>query len=346
MRDLYLLSRMRLQGLRNQLVRAQSRGRRRSLIMSGLGLAFCGGMFFLCCRVLIYFQSVETIGDLLARHLLSMILLTFFSLLVFSHIIAALSNLYLSKDLEFCHSTPVEVEELFLSRSAFTLIDSSWMLIIFGIPIFMAYAYVYDTGPGFYFTLMHLSLAMVLIAAGTGILVTMALVYIFPARRTKDIIMLLSVLMVVALYLMFRFLRPERLVDPDAFFTVMQYMNALRVPDSPYLPTHWIAETLWDSLVGANGISHTFEKVLTWTTAAALVVINVWVARVIYFDGFSKSREAKKRSAGGKKVLDLFVKGLTRPFGDDLAAIVARDIRTFFRDNTQWSQLVLLAALV
>jgi ABC-2 type transport system permease protein len=37
---------------------------------------------------------------------------------------------------------------------------------------------------------------------------------------------------------------------------------------------------------------------------------------------------------------------LKRPLGEDLAALVDKDIRSFFRDNTQWSQLLLLGALV
>lgn len=314
--------------------------------MSGFGIAFCGIMFVLCTRVLIYFQSVEVIGDLLTRYLLSMVLLTFFSLLVFSHIITALSNLYLSRDLELCHSTPVSIEGLFASRALFAFMDGSWMLIIFGVPVFLAYAYVFAPGPGFYVAVLHMTVGMAVIAAGIGILVTMVLVYLFPAQRTRDIILLLSIFMMAGLYLMFRFLRPERLVNPEAFFSVLQYVGALRVTDSPFLPTHWIAETLWAHLVGSNGTTHLFEITLTWATAGAIVVINIWAAQALYFEGFSKSQESKKRHKGGRHLLELLIKFVTRPFGEDLTAVMAKDIRTFFRDNTQWSQLLLLAALV
>ncbi|MBW1868268.1 MAG: hypothetical protein JRI73_03005 [Deltaproteobacteria bacterium] len=162
-------------------------------------------------------------------------------MLIFSNVITALSNLYLSKDLEFCHSTPVSVEELFISRSFYTFIDSSWMVIIFALPIFLSYGYVYGPGLGFYISLIHMNVAMAIIASCIGIFFTMVLVHIFPAQRTKDIILLLTIFMVVALYLLFRFLRPERLVNPEAFFSVAQYVSALKVPDSPFLPTHWVA---------------------------------------------------------------------------------------------------------
>jgi ABC-2 type transport system permease protein len=346
MRNLYLLLSPRLLGFRNGLTRSASRARKKALIMALVGLCFWTGMFVLSCRVLIYFQSVEVIGDLLAHHLLSMVLLTFFSLLIFSHIITALSNLYLSNDLQLCHSMPTHLEELFLSRSVYTLVDSSWMVVIFGLPVMMAYAYVYRPGPGYYFAVLHMGLAVAIIAAGIGILFTMIIVHIFPARRTRDIVMLLIILMIAGLYLMFRFLRPERLVDPDAFFSIMQYLGALKAPDSPYLPTHWVAETLWDYLSGSGSKNHFFGTLFVWSTATFLVVINIWVAEAIYFEGFSKSQEAKKRRRGGNTFLDLLMKLFTKPMGRDLGSVMNKDIRTFFRDNTQWSQLLLLGALV
>jgi len=345
MKSLYLLISPRILGLKNAFNSSAGRMRKRAFIMGSVGLVFWLLMFGLSSRVLIYFQSVEVIGDLLAHHLLAMVLLTFFSLLIFSHIITALSNLYLSTDLELCHSSPAHLEELFLSRSIYTMIDSSWMVIVFGLPVLMAYAFVYRPDPGFYFALLHMGLATVMIASNIGILFTMILVSIFPAHRTKDIIMLLVILVVVALYLMFRFLRPERLVDPDAFFSVMQYMSALKAPDSPYLPTHWVTETLWDHLGGLSGRRHLFDVMLVWSSAIATYFINIWVAGALYFTGFSKSQEAKRRRRGGKKILDL-LNFFTRPLGYDLGALIDKDIRTFFRDNTQWSQIFLLGALV
>jgi ABC-2 type transport system permease protein len=84
---------------------------------------------------------------------------------------------------------------------------------------------------------------------------------------------------------------------------------------------------------------------LLWSTALALMVINIWVAGSVYFNGFSKSQEAKRRRAG-KGFLDMAVRVMKKPMGDDTGAILEKDVRIFFRDNTQWSQLLLLGALV
>ena len=346
MGHLILLLRPGILGFKNRLGRTHGAGFKKPLFMGGLGIVFGLILFVLSSRVLVYFQSVEMIGDLLAKELLSMVFLTFFSLLIFSNIITALSTLYLSKDLEFCHSAPVSVEVLFAARAFSTFLNSSWMALIFAIPILGAYGYVYAPGVGFYLSLLHLMVAMGLIASGLGILLTMILVHVFPAQRTRDVILLLSILMVVGLYLLFRFLRPERLVDPETALSVMHYVSALKTPDSPYLPTHWITEILWGHLQGGERTGEGFYLALTWSTALSLLVINIWTAWFIYFGGFSKAQEAKKRLMGGKRVLDLLIRIVTKPFKPDLSVMMAKDIRVFFRDNTQWSQLLLLFALV
>jgi len=345
MRDLYLLLTPRLFGLKNIIVNTSKGAKKKTLIMVIIGLVFWGLMFVLSTRVLLYFQSVQIIGDLLAHHLLAMIFLTFFSLLIFSNIITALSSLYLSVDLELCHSSPVETEMIFISRFINTLASSSWMVIVFGLPIILAYAYVYSPGPGFYFAIVHTGISVIFIAAGIGILTTMIMVSIFPAQRTRDIIMLLLVILIVSLYIILRFLRPEKLVDPDAFFSIMQYVYALETTNSPYLPTRWVTEILWSHLVVSSKGSQWFNMLLLWITAPALFIINVWVARVIYFIGFSKSQEAKRRRKG-RDMLDRIIKLIKRPFGNEVASIIEKDVRSFFRDNTQWTQLLLLGALV
>lgn len=345
MTNLFLLLSPRVLGLKNSILRAAS-GIKKKVIVIGVGaLIFWAILFVLSARVLIYFQSVEVIGDLLAHHLLSMVLLTFFSLLVFSNILTSLSNLYLSSDLELCHSSPSRLEEVFLSRCVFTILDSSWMAAVFGLPVMIAYAYAYRPGPGFYIALAHAGLALAFTASAIGILITMIMVNIFPAHRTRDILMLLTIFAVIVLYLLLRFLRPERLVDPDAFFTAMQYMSALKTTDSPYIPTHWAAEILWGQLNEPGRGNRYFEIALLWSTASAMVVIDLWTAGRIYLKGFSKAQEAKSRRAGSF-ILDAFIKLIKKPLKDDLASIVEKDIRIFFRDNTQWSQLLLLGALV
>ena len=332
-------------GFKNGLKRSRSKTKIKVLTLTGIGILFWLALFLPFYKVLIYFSSQEIIGDILARHLLAMVLLIFFSLLIFSHIITALSNLYISQDLELCHSSPATLTEIFLSRSFYTVIDSSWMLLVFGLPVMMAYGFVYHAGLNYYLSLICVSFPLIIIAASLGIMLIMVLVRSFPAQRARDIIMFLSLILIVILYFLFRFLRPERLVNPEAFISIAQYLGALKTPDSPYLPSHWATDILWARLIKYKG-GHVLNYLLLWSTAFAMVVIDIWMAGLIYFHGFSKAQEAKRRSRTGRKILERIVSVITRPLGPDMTSLIAKDVRTFFRDNSQWSQLLLLGALV
>jgi len=340
-----LLISPRFIGFKNSLKKSQSNTKIKILTLTGTGILFWLVLFFFTFRVLTYFSSQEMIGDILARHLLAMVFLTFFSMLIFSHIITALSNLYLSQDLELCYSTPASLAELFLSRSFYTVIDSSWMLLVFGLPVMIAYGVVYSAGLNYYLSLIYVSFPLIIISASLGIMMIMILVRFFPAQRARDIMMFLSIILIILLYLLFRFLRPERLVNPDAFMSIAQYLGALKAPDSPYLPSHWATDLLWARLTMYSG-SQILNYLLLWSTAFAMVVIDIWLAGLIYSEGFSRAQEAKRRSRAGKRILEKIVSVITRPLGPDTTSLIAKDIRTFFRDNSQWSQLLLLGALV
>jgi len=88
----------------------------RIFMFGSLGLIFWIGTFIIFYRVLSYFQGVQDFGDILAMKLLSMIMITFFVLLLFSNIINCLAHLYLSQDLPLLHSLPVSSQDIYWSR--------------------------------------------------------------------------------------------------------------------------------------------------------------------------------------------------------------------------------------
>ena len=79
-----------------------------------LGVAFWIAIFVFFYRALRYFLSVPEFGPVLTYKLLGMVFLTFFSILLFSNIITALSTFFLSRELDRLVAAPV-------SRSAVLL---------------------------------------------------------------------------------------------------------------------------------------------------------------------------------------------------------------------------------
>jgi len=322
--------------------RFEKRGDTRNLIFFAVGFIFWVGIFVVSYRMLSYFQQVEDFGDILAYKLLSMVLLIFFSLLIFSSIITALSKLYLSQDLSLLHTLPVPREKIFLARWLESTLDASWMVIAYTIPVLITYGVVYETGLFYYANILFAILPLVITASSLSALIVLVTVIILPAGRIRSVFIFIGLLVFIVLYIAFRMLRPERLVDPDAFATMLIYLESIGTPSSPLLPSTWAFDALKAALAGDLNTA-LFHDALSWSAAFFLISVNLVVARLIYFKGFSKTQAAVVRlfSSHKQKLRSVFafLPGPSRAF-------IVKEIKTFWRDQTQWSQIFLVVALI
>ena len=325
--------------------RSAGNRRIRYILFTSIGLAFWFVAFLIFYRVLNYFQGIEEFGDILARKLLSMVLLTLFSLLIFSSIIASLSKLYLSKDLLLVHSLPVSREKIFLSRWLESTIDSSWMVILFSLPVFLSYGIVYKAGLFFYVTAGMAIIPMCLIASAISALAVVVAAILLPAGRIRTVFIFFGLILVLALIFAFRLMRPERLVNPETFATLLLYLREMGTPGSPFLPTTWAFDSLNAALSGLKGET-LFHLCIAWSCAAALAFIATWMAGAFYFQGYTKAQTTAEKlfphqNDPQKKHYPFFEK-LSGPAW----AFVVKEFRTFFRDQTQWPQIFLIVALI
>jgi ABC-2 type transport system permease protein len=85
---------------------------------------------------------------------------------------------------------------------------------------------------------------------------------------------------------------------------------------------------------------------LLWTTMGAVIVLGALLHRWLYLTGFSKAQESAQRWVKNSGTGGGIVERLLTPFGILKRELVMKELRLFFRDTTQWSQLILLAVLV
>lgn len=340
--DIGILLRPRIMPLLTRgLGRSLHGGRSRLLLLGGAGAAFWCGLFAVAWRVLAYFRGIEDIGDILAIKLLSMILIVCFALLLFSSILTSLSKLYLSRDLLLVHSLPVPRHRLFLARWLDSTADSGWMVVLFTLPVFLAYGIVFEAGPAYYGAMLFSLTALALIASALSALAVMVGVVLVPAGRMRSIVVVLGVLLFVTLYLAIRLSRPEQLVNPEVFETVLAYVASLQAPVSPLLPSTWAYDSIRSALSGAVG-SSLFHAALAASCAGALVCLLALSAEALYFKGFSRTQIASVRVFRGLGLSERIFRGLPGP----ARAFTVKEIKSFLRDQAQWSQLFLIAALV
>ena len=328
---------------RQRLREAQARGGAgKVLLLVIVGGCFWMGVFWALFKMLRYFRGIAELGPLLAGKLLGLVLLSFVSILILSNVITALSSFFLAKDLDLLVSAPVDWLRLYLAKLGETLVHSSWMVALMSVPILTAYGVVY--GGGLLFIPYALAVFLPLLALPTvfGSAVTLVLVNVFPARRTRDLLSIIALGAAGVVILLFRLIRPEQLARPEGFRNLLDFIAVLRTPTSPFLPSEWATNAIMGYL------RHDVDPLplaLLWTTAAGFITLGAVLHRELFATGFTKAQEGAER----------FVRGVLwrRTVGAALFPLpvakrefVLKDVKLFFRDTTQWSQLILLAVLV
>jgi ABC-2 type transport system permease protein len=313
----------------------------RALLLGLVALIFWIAVFGIAYRVLYYFRGAEDIGNLMAGKVLGVILLAFLSILLLSNVITALSTFFLARDLDLLVAAPVGRSRLYLAKLAETIVHSSWMVALLALPIFTAYGIVYSGGPLYPLVAIAAMIPYLVIPAVAGTAITLILVNIFPARRTRELLGLIASGAVVIVLVILRFLRPEQLAQPEGFKNLVDYLAVLRTPTSPLLPSEWTASMIMNWLLR---VADPWPVIKLWVGASVAVALGFALHRKLYHLGFSKAQEGAERKI--RRPLRGPVSGLLRSTSATKREFILKDLRLFFRDNTQWSQLILLAVLL
>src|SRR5262245_39971123 len=217
-------------------------------MFGGIGVAVAAALYQGAFWLTAQLQSYAELGDYLLRLGLSWLFLTFLSFLAFSGVVTTLSTFFLSEDLRLLLTAPVPVRRLFHARFAKTVAQASWMVVIFLAPVLMGVGRARCAGLSFYTTAVLTTIPFAIIPVAAGSLVTLLLVNTFPARRARDILMLMGLLFAASLVILLRFIRPEQLMRVESLPDLTDFFATLQSPITPLLPSFWAGETLFAAL--------------------------------------------------------------------------------------------------
>lgn len=303
-------------------------------------LLFCVGLcytiFYITLQVVTYFHQQDELGIILSLKIFQMAWILIFIMLIFSSMASSISSIYLSKDNEIIFSAPVSTTNLFFMRYISGTIYTSWMMIVFSVPIFASYGIVFQTPPLYWILMLITLLSITCTATCFSTFLTIILVKFFPARHTKDIILYLSLCFGVLILFLIRLLQPEDMVYYDKYGHLVDYLSKISKPVAPYLPASWAANFLSLYLLDLEIDWLLFSLLLL--TPITFYFIGEWCMQIWFFSGYSKSQE----SFGG-----------THRFGSNKLYkpgiwkwVFNKESKVFLRDSVEWSQLFMIAALV
>ncbi len=326
---------------RNRAQRREPGDLTRAVLFGGVGIGVFFALFYGAAWLTWQLEDYEELGDYLLRLGLSWIFMTFLAFLTFSGIVTALSTFFLSDDLRLLLTAPIAARRLFYARFARTVVQSSWMVVVFIAPVLLGVGIARCAPANYYITAALTVIPFAIIPVAVGTACTLLLVNVFPARRARDLLMLMGFLFAASIVVLLRMIRPEQLLRAESLPDVTGFFSTLQSPVTPLLPSFWAGELLFASLKGGWDVLHASAL---WTTALAFCVGLRAADERWHFSGYSRSQEAPKARFTKFRSLDVLAGVL--PLSPVRRQLLVKDLKIFLRDVSQWSQLLLLLALV
>lgn len=294
------------------------------------------------------------LGPALTIRLIEMAHLLFFVMLFISALSVSLSVLYLDPEIVFLRSAPVGRTPVLVARLLVIHLRSSWFVLFTAAPILAGWAAARSdittirhddldawipylaTGTGRLFVALVVLEVYTTLASFLGAATAVCIARFIPARQAKVALLLLSVMGLSLAVIGLRAMTPERFLRPRMDPNIGVTLAAIATPASPWFPSGWAARAIVDLDTGAAAL----------VVGAALLAAFLATLTAVRFhaDGLERFLVERDRRRGtpGRDIAEWIASALPRP----LALVAAKDLRLFARDPSQWSQLIILLALV
>lgn len=338
-----LLLRTKARSLRNQIVQAAADAPIRVSVAALLVTLIWIGLFFLFWLI---FRQFDEKSPLEATVAIPLIFNFFFAailvMLAFSNAIIAHGSLFSRKEAEYLLAAPCPPRDVVWLKYIESLALSSWSLILLGLPLMAALAQRAEA-PYFYAIFLAFFIAFIPIPGALGLLFAWIAARFLPRRAMRVLAVVGGI--AIAVFVIWG-MRSLRTADLGAEAWLRSFLSRMSLVESALLPNYWVARGIDNALNDRMPVALGYLAV---TAANAMFLSTVVIGVLGRSLGKAYDRASAGASSGRRAPAALtggFSGGVFFYLRGPLRLIAAKDLRTFFRDPLQWSQLVILFGLV
>lgn len=253
--------------------------------------------------------------------------------------VGGIGSLFTARDLDFVLSAPVSTRSLLLSRVSEVALSALWMLVVFCVPLYVAYGVSFGAGITYYACAPIIMLTFLMLAVVGGVLTVLIFCAVVPLQVSRLLLVVVFLTAITATLGTVQ-LSPNS-VTFDAVATSPSASIIMLLADHPASPAHWIARAL-PPLVKGFG----YGALLTCALLASLIACG-WFGLELAFKSLHARGYARMHSWGytvrgariGRNAPKIL--GVSRHVRPTLA-IASREFISFARDFTHTIQLSML----
>jgi ABC-2 type transport system permease protein len=348
------LLRFRVHSVRNQIRHIRRESLLKIFVVSTLGLTFWAGLFVL---FLFGFQFVNdnagAARPYLIHHILSLFFMALAFMLVFSNAVIALQNLFKEQETAFLFALPLRHDTIFIYKFIESLVFSSWAVFAAGLPLMLAYGIKSEVDWYFYPLVLAYMIPFVVLPAAIGTLLGLLLMTFLPRHGYKVLGLMVVGLIVGAIYLYVTiFHGPNTFISgygaSEVQASVQRVLGRLSFTQHVLTPNYWITEGLLrigDNKPDSFSTGGMFFGALL-SSAVFFLTLGWFLSGTIYASTYSfASAGGSSRQIGKRSWVEwVFAPALAR--WPQIMILVVKDIKTFLRDATQWSQVLIFFGIL
>ncbi|HXT41785.1 MAG TPA: hypothetical protein VN887_17390 [Candidatus Angelobacter sp.] len=340
-------------------VREQSR-----LLSALIGLFIVGYAalaFWLFCKGLKFVSSFPGLGTLLIERLMFLLFAFLFVLLLFSNLVISYTNLFRNRETQFLLTLPVPPQVIFRWKFIESALLASWAFLFLISPLLAAYGLTNHVPWHFYLATIVLIALFIVLPAVAGAWLAVNVARFLDRRAFQVAALTLAALMLIGAAF---WLKAEPITDDMLETRVLAVLDRLlmktRFAQFALLPSYWLSSGVlrWSegALSGAGFFTlvllsnSLFFGCLAFTRMGGLFYDAASTAQsrgsVFWqWTWFRALQERKRNFDYAPGAVERLV-GVLRWVPADTRALLAKDIRVFWRDTTQWGQTLVLFGLL
>ncbi len=340
---LSLLLRIKLRAMLNRLSQAIQEAPVKFLATAGAMAAVWLGLYVLFECIFMYLKQSPLEAAVAIPMVFSFFFVAMLLMLAISNAILAYMGLFATEEAGYLLTAPVPPRAYVALKYLETLLFSSWSLILLGLPLMAAMADISDEPWYYYPFFVAFFICFVPIPGAIGLVIAWALARYLNRGLIKKLMwgaLLLAAVVVVAV------VQSVEVNEEEPGQWLSQFLLHVSFVQSALLPSSWVTKGVEAAMEYRTSDALGYLAV-TVANALFLSLVAVYVVSTRFSAAFDRAlstrggeRRRSSHPSGG--VCGLAFWYLPR----SLRLIAAKDLRTFFRDPLQWTQLVILFGLM
>ena len=274
---------------------------------------------------------------------LGMILALLLFMLFISGIAVSIGSLFLAQDLDLILATPLSKRKIFSSKLFYIIANSSWMPLIFIIPLLIAFGQAYKAPPSYYLFSSLTLIPYFTIAGSFSLIIAIIMNKLLPAARSREVLLMVVVSCLILIFMLIDLVRLGFAGAHD-HSTIARLVTFLSLANLTWLPSNWAAICMQDFILSRSINWPIYLPLLLFGALATASLAHI-VFFLFHFDAYTSSRNTIRSLNYYKSFIRSIFNFFKKYMSQTQKALCQKEVLCFSRDVTHTIQLLMLLGL-